>query len=68
MISADNIFLSEYKTTRGLVPFDRITTADYEPAIMQGIDEHNREIDSIANRAIPLLAHARIAFYRELGD
>ncbi len=50
MISADNIFLSEYKTTRGLVPFDRITTADYEPAIMQGIDEHNREIDSIANQ------------------
>ena len=50
MLSADNIFLSEYKTTRGLVPFDRITTADYEPAIMQGIDEHNREIDSIANQ------------------
>lgn len=30
--------------------------------------DQSPEIDSIANRAIPLLAHARIAFYRELGD
>ena len=33
MISADNVFFQPFKTTNGAIPFDRITTADYEPAI-----------------------------------
>ena len=32
----------------GAVPFDRITTADYEPAILRGIEEHDAEVKAIA--------------------
>ena len=51
MIKADNVFLSEFKTQNGLIPFDRIAITDYEPAIMQGMKEHSDEIDAIANNA-----------------
>ena len=44
-----NIFLRAFRTTGGAVPFDRITTADYEPAIRQGIKEHDEEIKAIAD-------------------
>ncbi|MBR5686102.1 MAG: M3 family metallopeptidase [Muribaculaceae bacterium] len=44
----DNIFLRPFKTTSGAVPFDRITTADYEPAIREGIKEHAAEVKAIA--------------------
>ena len=43
----DNIFFKPFKTTGGAVPFDRITTADYEPAIRQGIHEHDAEVQAI---------------------
>lgn len=45
----NNIFLRAFRTTGGAVPFDRITTADYEPAIRQGIKEHDDEIKAIAD-------------------
>lgn len=45
----NNIFLRAFRTTGGAVPFDRITTADYEPAIRQGIKEHDEEIKAIAD-------------------
>lgn len=44
----DNIFLRPFRTTGGAVPFDRITTADYEPAIRAGIKEHDTEVKAIA--------------------
>lgn len=47
----DNIFFSEFKTTRGAIPFDRITTQMYEPAIMEAMRRHEKEVESIANRA-----------------
>ena len=48
MIS-NNIFFKPFRTSGGAVPFDRITTADYEPAIRQGIKEHDNEVKTIAN-------------------
>ena len=45
----DNIFLRPFKTRGGAIPFDRITTADYEPAIRQGIKEHDAQVESIVN-------------------
>ena len=39
-----NPFLAPYNTVYGIPPFDLITTADYIPALKQGIDEHNAEI------------------------
>ena len=44
----DNIFFKPFRTTGGTIPFDRITTADYEPAIRQGIKEHDAEVKAIA--------------------
>ena len=43
----DNIFFKPFKTSGGAIPFDRITTADYEPAIRQGIKEHEAEVQAI---------------------
>ena len=48
-MNAENVLLKEFRTTNGMVPFDRITTADYEPAIMQGIKEHDDDVDVIVN-------------------
>lgn len=43
----NNIFFKPFKTSGGAVPFDRITTADYEPAIRQGIKEHDDDVNAI---------------------
>ena len=45
----DNIFLRPFKTTGGVVPFDRISKADYEPAIREGIKRHDAEVKAIAD-------------------
>lgn len=45
----NNIFFRPFKTSGGAIPFDRITTSDYEPAILQGIKEHDSEVNAIAN-------------------
>ncbi len=50
-MNKNHVFLQEFKTKHGAVPFDHITTQDFEPAIMQGMKEHSREVDAIANSA-----------------
>ncbi|MBP5560384.1 MAG: M3 family metallopeptidase [Muribaculaceae bacterium] len=50
MIQAENIFFQEFRTTHGAIPFDRITTDMYEPAILEAIKQHEAEVDSIANQ------------------
>ena len=45
-----NPFLSEYHTPHQTAPFHLIRTEHFEPAILQGMEEHDREIaDIIAN-------------------
>ena len=44
-----NPFLSEYTTPFGVPPFDRITLADYKPAILQGMEEQKKEVEAIVN-------------------
>ena len=49
-----NPFLQPYDTKYEIAPFDRITTADFIPAIKAGIEEQDRAIDAIImNRATP---------------
>lgn len=61
----NNIFLKPFKTSGGAVPFDRITIADYEPAIRQGIDEHDAEVSAIAgNQAEPSFDNTIVALER----
>ena len=60
-----NIFFRDFRTTGGAIPFDRITTADYEPAIRRGIQEHNDEIDAITgNEAEPTFHNTIVALDR----
>ena len=47
----NNIFFEPFKTTGGAIPFDRIATGDYEPAIRQGIKEHDAEVAAITGNA-----------------
>ena len=61
----DNIFCRPFTTTGGAVPFDRITTADYEPAIRQGIKEHDAQVKAIAeNEAQPTFENTIVALER----
>ena len=43
------LFLKQYSTLHGTVPFDQIKTGDYVPAIREGIRRQNAEIDAIIN-------------------
>lgn len=45
----ENVFFKEFDTQCQLIPFDKITVDQYEPAIMQGIKEHSEDIDAISN-------------------
>ena len=62
MAKADNIFFTEFKTTNGAIPFDKITNADFEPAIQKGIEEQNQEISAIVNqRSMPTFENTIVA-------
>ncbi len=45
----NNIFYQEFDTPHGLIPFDRITVDQYEPAILHGIKEQNDEVKAICD-------------------
>ncbi len=61
----NNIFFRPFRTTGGAIPFDRITTADYEPAIRQGIKEHDNEVKAIVeNEAEPTFENTIVALER----
>lgn len=44
-----NPFFLPYDTPHGTVPFDKISTCHFEPAIMRGIEQHNNEIKAITD-------------------
>ncbi len=45
----NNPFFEEWTAHHGAIPFDRIKTEHYKPALLRGIEEEEREIDAIAN-------------------
>ena len=45
----DNPFFSAYENEYGAPPFDKIKTEHYMPAFIEGIKQHQAEIDAIAN-------------------
>ena len=45
-----NPFMTEYTTQFQIPPFDKITYADYVPAVKEGIAQHNAEIEAIIVR------------------
>ena len=44
-----NPFFSPYNTPHNTVPFDRITLADYEEAMMEGIRREDEQIEKVIN-------------------
>ena len=47
--SDKNPFMEEWNTPYGIPPFDKIEQAHYLPAVKQGIEEQNKEIEAIIN-------------------
>ncbi len=59
----DNPFFAEFKTPFQVPPFDKIDTADYMPAFLEGIMLHNAEVAAIINNsATPDFANSILAF------
>lgn len=68
LTNAQNPFLAQYQTPHETVPFDRIKTAHYEPAILEGIKQQNAEIDAIVqNPEKPNFANT-IEAYENSGE
>ena len=67
-IDTPNPFFEKYTAPRGTVPFDRIKTEHYEPAIREGIRLQNAEIKAITgNPDAPTFANTVLA-YEESGE
>ena len=45
--------MNPFYDTYNYIPFDQIKEADYEPAMLKGIEEEDREIDAIVNNQEP---------------
>ncbi|MBR5660137.1 MAG: M3 family metallopeptidase [Bacteroidales bacterium] len=46
-VKTKNPFLEEWKTPYGIPPFDKITLADYIPAVKAGIEQQEKELQAI---------------------
>ncbi len=54
MTNETNPFLTEHHTPHGTFPFHLLQTAHFEPAMQQGMEAHDREIDALINNpAVP---------------
>ena len=53
MTTTDNPLITESTLPYHLPPFDRIKDADYAPAFEQGMAEHLKEVDAIADNPAP---------------
>lgn len=66
-----NPLLQPWTAPREAVPFDKVTPADYEDAIIEGIRRQRREVDAIVNqRSVPTFENTIAALDRsgrELG-
>ncbi len=59
----DNPFFTDYQTPFQVPPFDKIDTTDYMPAFIEGIAQHNKDIDAIiSNAASPGFENTILAF------
>ena len=59
-----NPLLQTWNTPFGVPPFDEILTSDYVPAFRQAMQEHNAEIEVIANVEDPDFENVIVAFDR----
>lgn len=65
----NNILMSEFKTTNGAIPFDKIKKSDYEPAFEWAIKKNVAEIEEItSNPEEPTFENTIAAFDRSGKD
>ena len=67
-IQESNPFFGRYDTPHGTVPFDKIRTEHYEPAIKEGIKLQNEEIDALINNPEEPNFQNTIAAYERSGE
>lgn len=68
MLNAQNPFLENYQTPHGTVPFNRIKTAHYKPAILEGISQQNKQIEAIINNPNRPTFENTIEAYERSGE
>ena len=68
IIQAQNPFFEKYSTPHGTIPFEKIKTEHYEPAIREGINRHNAEIDAITNNPEEATFANTVAAYEKSGE
>jgi peptidyl-dipeptidase Dcp len=60
--SADNPFFKKYDSKFNVPPFEKIKPEHFLPAIKEGIKQHEKEIDAIANsKAEPTFENTIVA-------
>ena len=64
----ENPFFAEWNTPFGIPPFEKIQTADYIPAIQEGIKAHNAEIQAIIDNPEAPTFDNVIAAYDASGE
>lgn len=57
----ENPFLQPYNTPHGTVPFDKISLVHYEPAIREGMNQEDEEINAIVTN--PENRHSTIRYW-----
>ena len=63
-----NPFLQEWDTPYGIPPFDKITLADYIPAVKEGIKQQEKELDAILNNPAAPTFKNTIDPYEQSGE
>ncbi len=64
----NNPFMQEWDTPYGIPPFEKIRTADYIPAIREGIAQQQAEIEAICNNAEAPTFENTIAAFELSGE
>ena len=68
LTNAQNPFFGKYKTLHETVPFGKIKFEHYEPAFIEGMKRHNKEIEAIINnKSNPTFENTIVALERS-GD
>lgn len=64
-LCAQNPFLEKYTTPHQTPPFDKIKTAHYEPAMLEGMKQQDAEIEAIVNNPeLPTFRNTIVALER----
>lgn len=67
-VDAKNPFLSKYKTPYETAPFNLIKNEHYEPAVKEGIKQHQAEVDKIVSNKQAATFDNTVVAYEQSGE